>query len=851
MNNFKHSSSYFLIVTSVIAVWTCECFTPIQPRVVGSHIVTSWQLKLSTQGNGEGSNRKKQGKKQKKRRFAQDVDSVMEFTVPMVQRPLYSTTQQKTTKGDSKGSFVLGNKSNSRSKKMMQSEKSIEELESIMMKRWGTTNEEWTTDFDEWEVVVEEEKKIDVESDSNRRLARESLVSGRKLKSKPVLNPWEKDELMQSSNSRDDKESNVANASEGGKNNVSLFQSNTNQKDAVVLDRVKKNQERFQSKMVQQSNTESRSFDLSSDYFDEDDEGYETFTFDDDDDGMEANYSDNNKRYKDKAEDVHGRLVSPKVAGGFGSSASSGGNASAQGTFFFREQNAQSKMSSLDEFQGQIMSKKEMNIPDSKGVKKQKAKKPLRKPLLDDVGNEMYLTLEQANRNVEAFVGTDNDSNEQVSSTTSWQDVGITNSLLLRNLDRMGCVTPLSVQEQACPAIASGNDVLISTHTGSGKTLAFLAPLAESLLVDEEQEKEGSSKSGVKVIVIAPGRELASQIVDVARDLFQGTHLKVVLAIGGTPFLRNYEKIRKGKPHFIVGTPGRIAELVVGKPGDKSGKMKVNDLQAVVLDECDALLEYEPHREPTTATMNLLKRRHEKSLQCILCSATAGDLMGKSLLERLLRPGYSHAQSDKNDKLITSGDDAKKTRVSRTVIHGVVRVDHQRFALDALKRILYTNPAPQQVLVFVDNSRRVGVVVEKLAEFGIIAAPLHGGQGSEKGDRAEVNKALREGYIGIVVATEMAARGIDAPYLTHVINLDLPTDASHYAHRAGRCGRGGRPGVVVNIAVGSKEKNVPLKFANALDIEMYSVEPRGGKLVILEQQQQQQKQSPNLSEKSI
>jgi Superfamily II DNA and RNA helicases len=818
MNNFKHSSSYFLIVTSVIAVWTCECFIPIQPRVVGRHTVASWQLKLSTKGNnGEGSNHKKQQKKkQKKRRFAQDVDSVMEFTVPMVQRPL-TPTQQKTTKGDSKGNFISGNKSNSRSKKMMQSEKSIEELESIMMKRWGTTNEEWTTDFDEWEIVVEEEKKNDVESDSNRRLAQESLVSGRKLKSKPVLNPWEKDELLQNSNSSGNKESNVANASAGDKNNVSLFQSNTNQKDAVVLDRVKKNQERFQSKMVQQSNTKSRSFDPSSDYFDEDDEGYETFTFDDDDD--------------------NGRM-----AGGFGSSTSSGGNASAQGTFFFREQNAQSKMSSLDEFQDQMMSmsEKEMNIPDAKRVKKQKAQKPLRKPLLDDVGNEMYLTLEQANRNVEAFVGTDNDSNVQVSPTTSWQDVGITNSLLLRNLDRMGCVTPLSVQDQACPAIVSGNDVLISTHTGSGKTLAFLAPLAESLLVDEEQEKEGSSKSGVKVVVIAPGRELASQIVDVARDLFQGTHLKVVLAIGGTPFLRNYEKIRKGKPHLIVGTPGRIAELVVGKPGDKSGKMKVNDLQAIVLDECDALLEYEPHREPTTATMNLLKRRHEKSLQCILCSATAGDLMGKSLLERLLRPGYSHAQSDKNDKLITSGDDAKKTRVSRTVIHGVVRVDHQRFALDALKRILYTNPAPQQVLVFVDNSRRVGVVVEKLAEFGIIAAPLHGGQGSEKGDRAEVNKALREGYIGIVVATEMAARGIDAPYLTHVINLDLPTDASHYAHRAGRCGRGGRPGVVVNIAVGSKEKNVPLKFANALDIEMYSVEPRGGKLVILEQQQQQQ-----------
>ena len=116
----------------------------------------------------------------------------------------------------------------------------------------------------------------------------------------------------------------------------------------------------------------------------------------------------------------------------------------------------------------------------------------------------------------------------------------------------------------------------------------------------------------------------------------------------------------------------------------------------------------------------------------------------------------------------------------------------------------------------------------------IIAAPLHGGATSGKGDRAQVNKALREGYVGIVVATEMAARGIDAPYLTHVINLDLPTDASHYAHRAGRCGRGGRPGVAVSITCDTREKNVPKRFAEELGITMYNVDAREGKLRIVE-----------------
>lgn len=97
-----------------------------------------------------------------------------------------------------------------------------------------------------------------------------------------------------------------------------------------------------------------------------------------------------------------------------------------------------------------------------------------------------------------------------------------------------------------------------------------------------------------------------------------------------------------------------------------------------------------------------------------------------------------------------------------------------------------------------------------------------------------MSKALREGYVGIVVATELAARGIDAPLLTHVINLDLPTDASHYAHRAGRCGRGGRPGVVINVTTGPKERHVPKKLADQLGVEMFTVEPRAGRLTVVD-----------------
>jgi superfamily II DNA/RNA helicase len=265
----------------------------------------------------------------------------------------------------------------------------------------------------------------------------------------------------------------------------------------------------------------------------------------------------------------------------------------------------------------------------------------------------------------------------------------------------------------------------------------------------------------------------------------------------------------------------------------RSGKLKIGDVQTLILDEFDALLEYKPHREPTRAILQTLQRRHGDALQSIMCSATASDLMDSPQVAEYLRPGFATAMADEEDAFVTLSK-SKRPQVSRTVMHGVVHVPHRRFALDTVRRILHTEPIPQQILIFAESAHKVDIVVEKLAERGIVAAPLHGGKGSDKMDRADVSKALREGYVGIVVATELAARGLDAPLLTHVINLDLPTDASHYAHRAGRCGRGGRPGVVINLTTSPKERNVPLRFAETLGIDMHTVEPRDGTLVVVD-----------------
>ena len=156
----------------------------------------------------------------------------------------------------------------------------------------------------------------------------------------------------------------------------------------------------------------------------------------------------------------------------------------------------------------------------------------------------------------------------------------------------------------------------------------------------------------------------------------------------------------------------------------RSGKLKVGSLQALVLDEFDALLEYKPHRDPTRAIMQTLKRRHGDALQSILCSATASDIMDSANVVDFLRPGYATAMANEDDVLVT-GKLQNSAQVSRTVLHGVVHLEHRRFALDTIRKILHTEPVPQQILIFAENARKVDIVVEKLANMDIVAAPLH------------------------------------------------------------------------------------------------------------------------------
>ena len=745
--------------------------------------------------------------------------------------------------------------------------RSIEDLEASLTKRWGTDLSQWTA----------QESELEREDDDNDYDEEGVVVLGEttRFRAKPVPDPWGKNE---------DPTTTTKTSPIWGKNPADSSKRND---DTWMLQRVQRNQEKVVARRdtrMDKDQWEEDDEEEEEEYYDEDDE--DEF-YDDDDDEYDDDddlgpYHSASPTAKKRVMDLS-HLLASKPVGGKGTFQTESVAGTTEMPFLFRKaQDVQrDRIASRDDdtttgTTSEVLEPSKSDPAEPESLQRQQRREFVPSiPLLDEDGKPVYLTTKQANRNfqdalkdTQAWSGAadgdenyddaveedDTDYNEPSFSTQaqSWQDLGVTNPTLLRNLDKMNCPKPLAVQEKACQALLSSNDsdVLIGTYTGSGKTLAFLVPIAQKLqqLIDDEtnQEKVGDknkSDRGIQAIIVAPGRELASQIVSVVRELLQDSTLSALLAIGGVTFTRNLEQIRKRKPSILVGTPGRLAELIVGKPGERqqrSGRLKINNLQFLVLDEFDALLQYSPHKDPTIALMESLRKRFGERLRSVLCSATASDMLNTPKMGNFVRPGFSVVLADEDDRLVTAADThdsrlgrGSMTRVSRTVIHGVVHVPHRRLALDTLRRILHTEPLPQQILVFVENSRKVKIVVDKLEEMGIIAAPLHGGMGSEKTDRAEVSKALREGYVGLVVATELAARGLDAPLLTHVINFDLPTDASHYAHRAGRVGRGGRPGVVINITTNPQERNVPQKFADKLGVDMYTVEAKNGRLNIV------------------
>ena len=360
-------------------------------------------------------------------------------------------------------------------------------------------------------------------------------------------------------------------------------------------------------------------------------------------------------------------------------------------------------------------------------------------------------------------------------------------------LSEMNIETPTNIQAEAIPEILSGKNVIGRSKTGSGKTLAYLLPLLTN--VNPEQKD-------LQAIVLAPTQELAMQIYRVVEELIEGSGLIVDSFIGNANVKRQLEKLKKQKPQVIVGTPGRVYELAQLK------KLKVHQAKMVVVDEADRMLK----EKETRQSFIEISKRLDKNTQYMFFSATISEEM-QTDVENLIRSTATLVSSD--EKLETEKVD-----------HSFIVCD-ERDKFDVARRII-RNLDVTRGIVFVNHLDKVEEITEKLQYKKINAASLSSDK--DKTKRAKVMKDIQEGKIEIIVASDLAARGLDVEDVTHIINLHPPVDADAYVHRAGRTGRAGKTGTVISI-VTPKEKFIVSKFEKALQIKIVERNLSNGKLV--------------------
>ncbi|MBE0504970.1 MAG: DEAD/DEAH box helicase [Desulfuromonadales bacterium] len=313
---------------------------------------------------------------------------------------------------------------------------------------------------------------------------------------------------------------------------------------------------------------------------------------------------------------------------------------------------------------------------------------------------------------------------------------------------------PFPIQAQAIPAILAGRDILALARTGSGKTASFILPLLQRL-----QEQPASERRVLKVLVLVPTRELAMQIADFAQTIgnYLPTRLKIRAVYGGVAI--NPQMTAVNGVDLLIATPGRLLDLV-GK-----NALQLTAVETLVLDEADRLLDL-GFSEELNKILFLLPPR-----QTLLFAATAGESL-QSLVTLLLRDPL------RIDLGATSSETGQITQK-------IYSVSAERKG--PLLRYLIKKGGWQQVLVFTSTKRRADNVAKKLVDHGLSAEALHGDR--TQGARIKALADFKQGKLRVLVATDLASRGIDIEGLPYVVNYELPRAASDYTHRIGRTGR--------------------------------------------------------------
>lgn len=340
----------------------------------------------------------------------------------------------------------------------------------------------------------------------------------------------------------------------------------------------------------------------------------------------------------------------------------------------------------------------------------------------------------------------------------AFADLGI-ETRFLKALAKMEFVKPSEIQAAMIPAALAGDDIMGQARTGTGKTAAFGLPALQQL----------KSAGRLQALCLVPTRELAVQVTAELQRIAEFADLHIVAVYGGQK-IATQEHLLGKKPHFVVGTPGRVMDFM------RRRKLDISQIRFVILDEVDRMLDI-GFRDDIKHILGEVKAPH----QTILVSATIDDEI-KRLAQRFMR-------------------DPREINVSRDVIT-VDEVDQFYVTVDqaqkfkALMHVL-EEQTPAVCIVFTNTKHAARKLANKLNERGIDAKEIHGDLIQRKRDR--VMHWFRTNRISVLVATDLAARGIDVSTVTHIINYDLPQDAQIYVHRIGRTARMGRRGVAITF----------------------------------------------------
>lgn len=340
--------------------------------------------------------------------------------------------------------------------------------------------------------------------------------------------------------------------------------------------------------------------------------------------------------------------------------------------------------------------------------------------------------------------------------------------LLNENLQsRWKFETTMKVQDEMIPAFLEGKDIVAESPTGSGKTLAYVLPILN---------KVDPTKKRIQALIVAPSQELSMQIVEVIREWTAGTDISVQQLIGGANMARQIEKLKK-KPTIVVGTPGRLNELV------RNNKLKLKEIEMIVLDECDQLLS----RDYRVIVKSFIEGS-AVGRQVVVVSATITDEI-RLVASRMMKDPINI--KIKPEDMVMVGK----------VVHSFVKVE-EREKTEMLRKL--ANIDGVRGLAFINNVDQLLMKEMKLKYKEAKIVTLHADMNKE--ERKKALDDFRKGEARILMATDLAARGLDIEGLSHVIHVDVPHTIEQYLHRSGRTGRAGADGEVLTLLSYKDEK---------------------------------------------